>query len=126
MALTSASPQLQKPDPDSFLGKAPLGKRSSASRVTGWSNVIIDVIYHFNGKTYGVARLDASHRDRVPRLRRLGPTIIPAAAFPDDFPAALPPNREIFGRGSAAVIEPSFGEVIAGPLYDQAGIVAAE
>jgi nitrilase len=54
------------------------------------------------------------------------PQFIPAAAFPEDFPVALPPNREVFGRGGAAVIEPSSGEVIAGPLYDQEGIVEAE
>ena len=32
----------------------------------------------------------------------------------------------MFGRGGAAVIEPSWGEVIAGPLYDEEGIVEAE
>jgi nitrilase len=32
----------------------------------------------------------------------------------------------VFGRGGAAVIEPSSGEIIAGPLYDEEGIVEAE
>ncbi len=50
------------------------------------------------------------------------PQFIPRSAFPGDFPAELP-DREIFGRGGAAIIEPSEGEVIAGPLYDQEGIV---
>jgi predicted amidohydrolase len=54
------------------------------------------------------------------------PQFIPAAAFPDDFPVPLPPDKEVFGRGGAAVIEPSAGEVIAGPLYGQEGIVEAE
>jgi nitrilase len=54
------------------------------------------------------------------------PQFIPAAAFPDDFPVSLPPDKEVFGRGGAAVIEPSSGEVIAGPLYDEEGIVEAE
>lgn len=54
------------------------------------------------------------------------PQFIPAAAFPDDFPVALPAGKEAFGRGGAAVIEPASGEVIAGPLYDQEGIVEAE
>jgi nitrilase len=54
------------------------------------------------------------------------PQFIPAAAFPDDFPVSLPPDKAVFGRGGAAVIEPSSGEVIAGPLYDEEGIVEAE
>ena len=36
------------------------------------------------------------------------------------------PDREIFGRGGAAVIEPTWGEVIAGPLYEEEGIVLAD
>ena len=32
----------------------------------------------------------------------------------------------MFGRGGAAIVEPRMGEVIAGPLYDQEGIVAAD
>src|SRR5207237_4502250 len=34
------------------------------------------------------------------------PQVIPAAAFPDDFPVPLPDGRETFGRGGAAVIDP--------------------
>ena len=54
------------------------------------------------------------------------PQFIPAAAFPDDFPVALPEGTEVFGRGGAAIIEPSWGEVIAGPLYDEEGMVVAD
>jgi nitrilase len=54
------------------------------------------------------------------------PQFIPASAFPDDFPVELPPGKEVFGRGGAAVIEPEQGEVIAGPLYDEEGMVVAE
>ena len=36
------------------------------------------------------------------------------------------PTREVFGRGGAAIIEPTEGEVIAGPLYDEEGIVTAD
>ena len=54
------------------------------------------------------------------------PQFIPRAAFPDDFPVALPEDREVFGRGGAAIVEPTSGEIIAGPLYDQEGIVAAD
>jgi nitrilase len=53
------------------------------------------------------------------------PQYIPRSAFPEDFPAKLP-DYEVFGRGGAAVIEPAEGDVIAGPLYDQEGIVMAE
>jgi nitrilase len=54
------------------------------------------------------------------------PQYIPASAFPADFPAALPEGKEIFLRGGAAVCEPTFGDVIAGPLYDGEGIVYAD
>jgi nitrilase len=54
------------------------------------------------------------------------PQYIPASAFPDDFPVALPEGKPVFGRGGAAIIEPTSGEVVAGPLYGQEGIVAAD
>ncbi len=54
------------------------------------------------------------------------PQFIPAAGFPDDFPVPLPSDKEVFGRGGAAVIEPTSGEVIAGPLYDEEGMVVAD
>ena len=54
------------------------------------------------------------------------PQFIPASAFPDDFPVELPPGKDVFGRGGAAVVEPTAGDVIAGPLYDAEGIVAAD
>ena len=53
------------------------------------------------------------------------PQYIPKSAFPEDFPLPLPDN-DVFGRGGAAIIEPSWGEVIAGPLYDREGIVTAD
>jgi nitrilase len=54
------------------------------------------------------------------------PQYIPAAAFPADFPVALPEDKEVFGRGGAAIMEPTGGEVIGGPLYDEEGIVLAD
>jgi nitrilase len=54
------------------------------------------------------------------------PQYIPASAFPDDFPASLPEDVEVFGRGGAAITEPTWGEVIAGPLYGEEGIVIAD
>jgi nitrilase len=54
------------------------------------------------------------------------PQFIPRTAFPDDFPATLPTDRDVFGRGGAAIVEPTWGDVIAGPLYDQEGIVVAD
>ena len=53
------------------------------------------------------------------------PQYIPRAAFPGDFPVALP-DREVFGRGGAAIVEPDHGEVIAGPLYGSEGTVIAD
>jgi nitrilase len=54
------------------------------------------------------------------------PQYIPASAFPDDFPVPLPEGKDVFGRGGAAIIEPTLGEVIAGPLYDREGLVVAD
>ena len=54
------------------------------------------------------------------------PQFIPRTAFPDDFPVALPDGLDVLGRGGAAIIEPRGGEVIAGPLYDEEGIVTAD
>jgi nitrilase len=53
------------------------------------------------------------------------PQYIPRSAFPEDFPAELP-DDQVFGRGGAAIIEPGEGDVIAGPLYDEEGIVTAD
>jgi len=53
------------------------------------------------------------------------PQYIPRSAFPDDFPVALP-DRHDFGRGGAAIAEPTWGNVIAGPLYGEEGMVIAE
>ena len=54
------------------------------------------------------------------------PQYIPASAFPADFPVPLPEGKEVFGSGGAAIVEPSWGEVIAGPLRDAEGMVVAD
>jgi predicted amidohydrolase len=46
------------------------------------------------------------------------PQFIPAAAFPADFPLALPVDVDVFGRGGVCIIGPT-GEVVAGPVYDR-------
>lgn len=53
------------------------------------------------------------------------PQYIPAAAFPDDFPLALPSGVEVYGRGGACVIGPG-GDVLGGPLYDEEGMVLVD
>lgn len=53
------------------------------------------------------------------------PQYIERSAFPDDFPVELPAD-EVLGRGGAAIIEPQGGSIVAGPLYDEEGIVSAE
>ena len=54
------------------------------------------------------------------------PQYIPANAFPADFPVPLPEGKEVFGNGGAAICEPTRGNVIAGPLYGEEGIVLAD
>jgi predicted amidohydrolase len=53
------------------------------------------------------------------------PQFIPRAAFPDDFPVELP-ERDVYGNGGAVIVEPTWGKVIAGPLYGQEGIIVAD
>ena len=54
------------------------------------------------------------------------PQFIPASAFPDDFPVDVPSEPKVFGRGGALIVEPTEGKVLAGPLYDEEGIVVAD
>jgi nitrilase len=54
------------------------------------------------------------------------PQYIPASAFPDDLPVPLPEGRDVFGTGGAAIVDPKSGNVIAGPLYGEEGIVIAD
>jgi nitrilase len=53
------------------------------------------------------------------------PQYIPRTAFPEDFPVTVP-DYDVLGRGGAAIVDPRNGDVIAGPLYDSEGIVAAD
>jgi hypothetical protein len=56
MALTCAFPRLQKPDADSFIASSS-GTALFIGRVAGnllaATQLLINVIYHFNGQTYG-------------------------------------------------------------------------
>ena len=54
------------------------------------------------------------------------PQYIPASAFGDDFPVPLPEGKDVFGDGGAAIIEPTGGKVIAGPLRGEEGILYAD
>jgi nitrilase len=54
------------------------------------------------------------------------PQYIPASAFPADFPIALPDGQAVFGEGGAAIVEPTWGTVIAGPLRGEEGMVVAD
>jgi nitrilase len=38
----------------------------------------------------------------------------------------IPAGREVVGNGGAAIVEPSAAEIVAGPLYGEEGIVAAD
>lgn len=50
------------------------------------------------------------------------PQFIPRAAFPEDFPIELP-EREVFGNGGAVIVEPTWGKIVAGPLYGEEGML---
>ena len=53
------------------------------------------------------------------------PQFIPREAFPADFPLELP-DQDVLGRGGACIAEPAWGELIAGPLYGEEGMVVAD
>ena len=53
------------------------------------------------------------------------PQYIPRTAFPADFPLPIPDGVDVLGRGGACIVSPG-GDVIAGPLYDEEGIVVAD
>jgi nitrilase len=54
------------------------------------------------------------------------PQYIPRSAFPEDFPVPVPDEYDVMGNGGAAIVEPTEGDVIAGPLYGEEGIVVAD
>ena len=54
------------------------------------------------------------------------PQYIPASAFPGDFPVPLPEGKDVFGNGGAAIVEPTWGKVVAGPLHGSEGILYAD
>jgi nitrilase len=51
---------------------------------------------------------------------------IPASAFPADFPVPLPDGQDVFNEGGSAIVEPTWGEVLAGPLRGEEGMVIAD
>ena len=53
------------------------------------------------------------------------PQYIPRSAFPQDFPLELP-EQEAFGNGGALIVDPQWGEPIAGPLYGEEGMLVAD
>ncbi len=53
------------------------------------------------------------------------PQFIPRSAFPGDFPLELP-DSDVFGNGGAVIVDPAWGDVIAGPLYGEEGMLVAD
>jgi predicted amidohydrolase len=53
------------------------------------------------------------------------PQYIPGSAFPDDFPVPIDADT-VYGRGGAAIVEPAWGEIIAGPVYDAETVLVAD
>jgi predicted amidohydrolase len=53
------------------------------------------------------------------------PQYIPGSAFPADFPVPIDADA-VYGRGGAAIVEPTWGEVIAGPVYDAETVLVAD
>jgi nitrilase len=53
------------------------------------------------------------------------PQYIPGSAFPADFPAEIDAETT-YGRGGAVIVEPAWGELLAGPTYDAETILVAD
>jgi nitrilase len=53
------------------------------------------------------------------------PQYIPGSAFPADFPVPIDADT-VYGRGGAAIVEPTWGEIIAGPVYDTETVLVAD
>ncbi|HEX5622146.1 MAG TPA: carbon-nitrogen hydrolase family protein [Solirubrobacteraceae bacterium] len=53
------------------------------------------------------------------------PQYIPGSAFGADFPVPVEADV-VYGRGGAAIVEPTWGEVIAGPVYDTETVLVAD
>jgi nitrilase len=53
------------------------------------------------------------------------PQYIPGSAFPADFPAEIDAETT-YGRGGAVIVEPTWGELLAGPTYDAETILMAD
>jgi len=53
------------------------------------------------------------------------PQYIPGNAFPADFPVPVEADV-VYGRGGAVIVEPTWGEVIAGPVYDAEAVLVAD
>jgi predicted amidohydrolase len=53
------------------------------------------------------------------------PQYIPGSAFPADFPVPVETDV-VYGRGGAVIVEPTWGEVIAGPVYDAETVLVAD
>ena len=54
------------------------------------------------------------------------PQFTRASDYPADFPVALPAGVDVLSRGGAVIVHPDEGRVIAGPLYDDEGLVIAD
>ena len=74
----------------------------------------------------GVAGDARPHRARVARVRRRARALPARPAYPDDFPLReVLDGHDVIGRGGSAILAPD-GSYLAGPLYDEEGILYAE
>jgi predicted amidohydrolase len=53
------------------------------------------------------------------------PQFIPGSAFPADFPVEIEADV-VYGRGGAVIVEPMWGEILAGPVYDAETVLVAD
>ena len=67
-----------------------------------------------------------AHRPRVARVRRRALPLPAGRSYPDDFPLKDEiAGIDVLGRGGSAILAPD-GSYLAGPLYDEEGILYAD
>ena len=51
------------------------------------------------------------------------PAVHPARRVPRRLPGRRCPTARCYGRGGAVIVEPTWGEIVAGPLYGEEGML---
>ena len=113
--------------PECFISLYPTGAWAAAAAGFGGFDMLWQRMWDSSVDVTGplVGKLAAGCAEHSIHLAVSVPQHLPRSAFPADFPAAIPDDVDVLGRGGDAIVDP-LGTVIAGPLYDAEGLVIAD